>query len=305
MILSRIQSVEVAAGRLHAVENEIRGLTETLTELKRRHEESTQAVRAADEKEHALRSIAHLLRERAARQGIEEAENGVAQVAAWRGEIDQKQKAAAAVEAGLAQMCLPSSTQLAALKQLDHQLQIARVRLSVGLHAQLRPKRSLKLSVRRDDEMPVQHDLSDTLFETSAIRQIQFDIEDLAELTLSGGAKGNRDEVELLQNRWLTEAQPVFTRAGVTTLDDLVRMTIEAAQRAQEISDARDVAAQLEQRVADQRDWTTLRAVRQRELAAAGDGLGDADREALAATARSLGITDLADTDRLLDSTSD
>ena len=94
---------------------------------------------------------------------------------------------------------------------------------------------------------------------------------------------------------------PVFTRAGVTTLDDLVRMTIEAAQRAQEISDARDVAAQLEQRVADQRDWTTLRAVRQRELAAAEDGLGDADREALAATARSLGITDLADTDRLLD----
>jgi hypothetical protein len=294
VLLTRIRSVEAATTRATTEESQHCVLTATITTLKQRHEEAMNAVRAADEQEQALRSITQLLRSNAARRGIEEAENGLAQVTAWREEIAQQRAAATALEESLARVSLPSATQLEDIKHLDHQRQLALARLSVGLQLQLRPKRQLTVGVRRDDEAPSQHELSDTSFETSATRQIQLDLEGLAEITLSGGQIDARDQVNALQQRWLTEATPVLQQAGVATLEELASLASDVAKRSQDLQAAHRVADQLDQRVADQRDWAALRADHQRELAAAEDSLGPADRETLDATARRLGIADAA-----------
>lgn len=299
--LARIRSVETATNRLRTAESESRSLTEDIAEIARRHEESTNAITDADAREGTLCSIANLFRKRAAEQGIDEAENGLAQIASWSAEVDQKRAAIAALEEGLAQISLPTSAELEDFKQLDHQLQLARARLSVGLHVQLQPKKVLKISVRRDDEVPEQHELGDAILETSANGKIRLDIEDVAEIILSGGAKEVRDEARRLGDNWLAEVEPVLKRLGAATLDDLVRIANEATLRSQEIQDILRAATQLEQRVADQRDWAGVRADRQRELAAAGEGLIMASPEALDAAAAKLGISDLANTESQLD----
>jgi AAA domain len=298
--LTRIRSVETTTNRVRTVESESRGLTEAIAEIAQRHDESTTAILDADAREGTLCSIANLFRRRAAQQGIDEAEKGLAQIASWRAEVDQKRATIAALEDGLAQIILPTSAELEDFKQLDHQLQLARARLSVGLHVQLQPKKGLKISVRRDDEAPEHHDL-DTVLETSANSKIRLDIEDVAQINLSGGAKEARDEAGRLADHWLAQVEPLLKRLGAATLDDLVRMASDATQRSQEIRDVLRAVAQLEQRVADQRDWSGVLADRQQELVAAGEGLIMASPEALDAAAVKLGISDLADAASQLD----
>src|SRR5262249_47667505 len=176
------------------------------------------AVREADEREQMLRSIARLFHWKAVRQGIEEANTGLAQVTAWREEIDRNRAAAAALEASLAKMRLPSAAQLEAIRQLDQQLQVAHARLSVGLHVEVGPKRKMKVSVRRDDEAPERHALSDAALETSASRHMLLDLEGIAEIVLSGGTEEARAQAERLQTLWAAEVEPLLQRAGAATL---------------------------------------------------------------------------------------
>jgi DNA repair exonuclease SbcCD ATPase subunit len=294
VLIDRIRSVEAATKRVDTEEGQNRQLTETIAELKRRHEESIRAVQATDEREGSLRSVACLIRMRAARQGIEEADKGMTQVSVWREEIKRLRSAADAVERGLAGIDLPLPAQLEEIKELDRQLETARARLSVGLYLQLRPKRKLKVSVRRDDGEYAQHTLRETPFETIANRQITLDIEDLGEITFAGGGSDSREQVDTLQKRWVREAEPVLQRVGVKALDDLISMAMETAKRSQEVQDAHRAADQIEQRVADQRDWAALRAAHERDLQAVADALGAADQSELDATAHRLGIYDLA-----------
>ena len=71
-------------------------------------------------------------------------------------------------------------------------------------------------------------------------------------------------------------------------------MAMEAAKHSQEVQDTRRAVAQLEQRVADQRDWAALRAAYERDLNAVADAVGQANQGLLDATAQRLGIDDLA-----------
>ena len=232
---------------------------------------------------------------------MEKAGQGLAQVNAWREEAARQRASAASLEASLAAVTLPSAAWLAELKQLDLQLQVARARLDVGLHVRIRPKRGLRVSLRRDGGEAVEHQLKDAPLETVASRQIQIDIEKLAEIAISGGAQAARDEVARLQARWLAEAEPALERANAVNLDHLARLSAEAAQRTQQAVDARRAEAQLEERAADQPDWTRLLAERQRELAAAEEALGEANRNTLERSARKLGIKDAAEAEARLE----
>lgn len=299
--LDRIHSVETAAAQVQAMEKECRGLTKSVKDLEQRRNESAAAVRDADEREGALRAIAQLIRCRVAREALEKAESGLAQITAWREEAGRKRAAAATVETALSAVTLPSAALLADLQQLDQQLQIARARLDVGLHVTIRPKRGLRVTLRRDGAEPAQYELKNSLIETSASREIGIDIEKVAEITLAGGAQAARDEVERLQKRWLAEVEPALERANAVNLDHLGRMLGDAKVRSQEIEEARRAAAQLEQRVGDQPDWAGLRAQRQKELATAEAAVGIVDRAATDATARRLRIGDLTAAETLME----
>jgi hypothetical protein len=153
----------------------------------------------------------------------------------------------------------------------------------------------MKVSVRRDEEAPERHALSDTPLDVSASRHVLLDLEGIAEIALSGGAEKARAESERLQTRWVGEAEPVLQRAGAADLDELVRVTSEASRRTEEMEETRRAASGLEQRVADQRDWASLLASRKSELVAAEERLGKADLQVLEEAARNLRIVDVAD----------
>ncbi len=299
--LDRIRTVEAAAARVQTLDKESRALAKSVKELEQRHNEAVRAVRACDERESALRAVAQSIRHRSARESLEKADSGLAQITGWREEAARKRAAAATLEAALSSMVLPSAALLADFRQTDQKLQVARARLDVGVHVRIRPKRGLRASVSRDGAEPAQHEVKDGPLEITASREIRIDIDKLAEITFSGGSQTAREEVDRLQRRWLAEAEPALERANAVNLDHLGRLVAEAELRAQDVVDTRRAADQLEQRVADQPDWAGLRTERRKELAAAEAALGQADRAAAEAMARELRIGDLAAAEKRLE----
>ena len=285
--LERIRTVQT-------VDKESRDLAGTVNSLQQTRAQLDESLEAARQREASLRSIASLIRCRNARDALQKAAAGLAQVTAWRDEAGRIRAAASALESSLSAVPLPSAALLADFRQLDQQLQLGRARLDVGLHIRIQPKRSLSVNLARDGEDPVPYDLNGGTLETSAASEVLIDIEQVAEIAVTGGAQTAREEVARLRNRWLAEVEPALERANAVTLDHLGRMVADVAQRSQEIHEARRSAAQLEQRAADQPDWATQKALRQQELAAAEAALGAADRAAAEALSRKLRITDLA-----------
>jgi chromosome segregation ATPase len=288
--IERINAVTTQAIRVHDLEDENRTLSENVQNLERQYGQAVTAVQVVDEQEQTLKAIRHLFLARLAQGQIEEAEKNLAQITAWRAEANRKRTEAAALQNALPDVPLPSSAQLEALKRVQNELQIAQARLDVGLYIRLLPKRELHLSVRRDEENLTQHNLTGSPLEVIASREVHLDIEDLAEITVSGGAEDSRDSLRSLHDRWLAEAQPVLTLAKVATLDELVHMVASVAQCSNEIQEAGRAASQLEQRVADQPDWEGALEQRRLELASADEALRSSDRRELEAAARQLGI---------------
>jgi hypothetical protein len=299
--LERIQAAEAAATRVQAIEKEGPTLTKSVMELEQRHRESARAVQAADEQEGALQAIVQLIRCRSAHEAIGKAESGLAQINSWRVDATRKRAAASALDAELAELKLPSPALLADFRQLDQELQVARARLEVGLHVRIRPKRTLRLALRRDGAETAQHELQDAPLETEAHREVRIDIDKVVEIAVSGGEHAARDEVNRLQKRWLEEAEPALERANAVNLDHLGRMVTHAAERQQEIQEARRAASQLDQRIADQPDWAGLRRERQEELEAAESALARADRNAAESLAGQLSISDLTGAEERLE----
>src|SRR5262249_35683418 len=142
----------------------------------------------------------------------------------WREEAARKRAAAANLETSLSAVTLPSAAMLAELRQLDQELQIARGKVDVGLHVRIKPKRALRLTAKRDGSEAALHEVKDTPLEISAGRDIRIEIDKVAEIVFSGGAQTARNDVDRLQKRWLTEAEPALERANALTLDHLGRM---------------------------------------------------------------------------------
>jgi len=295
--ISRIHLAEAATFRVASAESEIHKLTESIAKIAWRREESSNAIRDANEQELQLSGIASLFRVKAARLGIEEAEAGLARIASWTAEADQKRAAAAALKEALSQVSLPSSAEIEAFKKLAQQLEVARAKLSVGLQVQIQPKKNLKISVHRDDEPPQRHELASEPLSITANSEIQVTIEDVADLIMSGGEKDARDEAQRLSERWASEVEPVLTRLGAANIDGLIRLSNESSDRSREIEGLSSEVSQLEQRIADQRDWSGSLAQYRTSLAEAEDALGAGSVDALEGAISRLGIKDLAETE--------
>jgi DNA repair exonuclease SbcCD ATPase subunit len=288
--IERITAVATQTARVHALEDENRTLDRTIKELEQQHDQAAREVQALGKQEHTLRSIGHSLKAQVAQQKIEEAERNLGQITAWRIEASQKRSAALALQNSIPNISLPSPTQLEMLRQLYNELQVARARLDVGLNVLFRPKRELRVSVRRDEESPIQYDLTSLSLETSASREIYLDIEDLAEITFFGGEQHSRDAFQSLQNRWLVEGEPALRLAKVVNLDELANIVASVQQQSTEIQEANRAASQLEQRAADQPDWSDALEQGRLELASADEALRSIDRRELERASRHLGI---------------
>src|SRR5262249_14728223 len=273
----RATSVVSQAVNVGELEEANRTNVESLKALERQHSDAVNTLQKAGDQESELIAVSHLLKARVAAAAIDEAERSLAQVSAWRKTAAETRGQVEALKISLLAAHVPPSMELEELKQLANEIQVARARVDVGLQAKVRAKRPVRLSVRRDGETPIQHDLSVSPLDVSASREITLDIDDLVEVVVSGGVQEARDALVALEKRWTAEVQPVLVRANATNLGELAAMVAANLQRSYEIAEKERLASQLDQRVADQPDWTGTLAKRRPQLAAAEEFLKGID----------------------------
>ena len=293
-----IRRVEAADAKVRKLETELRGLVKSAKDAQKKRESLSKERQELEQQERELRGMRAVLRGKAAQDNIQQAEKGLAQVARWRSDAADKLDAAAVLEAAQPRFPLPSREQLDKFHRLDSDMRVAAAKLDVGLSLTLRAKRPMRIAVQSDGVGETTVDLTTSTFEAGARRQMQLDIEGVAEITISGGAADARQDAERLERLWAIEAGPALQAAGAATLEDLGRMVGEAAARDTEIRSARQEAAQLEQRAADQADWAGLLAEGQREVAAAEVELVGSDRAKLEKAAAKLEIKAASDIDK-------
>jgi hypothetical protein len=298
--LDSIHILEAATENVRTLEADLQELIETADGIRKRHDCALETIRREEEQERALRNVGHFLHCRVAYTATKQAESGLAQISAWRNEAERQRLAAADLQNVQPKISLPSPVQLADITQLHQELEIARARLSVGLSVTIQPKRALRVLVHRDDSDQTEHKLVDSTFEASASREIQLNVEGIADIAVSGGAQDAREKFETIQARWIAEVEPVLKRAEAANFEAFAHIARDAAQRSEAIQELQRVATQLEQRAADQPDWAGLLAVRQREAAAAELLLEARDRTEAERLMCEFGITDVAEVDHRL-----
>jgi hypothetical protein len=296
--LEAIRRVEAADAKVRSIDREVHALTETASTLQKIHEKTTAARQELAEQQLELSAVRAGFRWQTASDGFQQAEKALEQTAAWKSEAADWRTKAAALESAQPSFELASRDDIENFRRLESDLRVARAKLEVGLSVTLRPKRPIRISVQRDGAAATRQDLSRSAFEVTARREISIEIEDIAEITLAGGAQDARQEVERLDRRWSMEAEPALAEAGVNSLDELALVVSDAAQRTANRHAAVREAAQLEQRIADQPDWASLLPQRQQDLAAADAALGGEDRAKLAQRAAKLRIHDADDADK-------
>jgi hypothetical protein len=292
--VSRMQWIELIGERTRAVETAAGQNAKRIGELTIQHTEAVQSLREADEQEAELAGIALLFRGNLARATIDETEKAIAQIDLWREQAFQHRSAAIKIETRLDKSVLPSAADLDSLQQLEHEVQIARARVGVGLHLALRPRRELDISMQRDGRPLERIAAGEELIETSATGEIQLDIDGVAEIRLTGGDKSAREKAEQLQARWTAEAHPVLKQTGLASLSDISTAIKGRAISLEQIHKLRREADALDHRILDQRDWAGALAKGQQDLARAEIQLEGKDRELLQTVALKLRISDLA-----------
>ena len=293
-----IRRVEAIDAKVHKLDAELRGLVKLAKDAQKKRESLSKEREELEQKERELRGIRAVFRRTAAQDNIQQAERGLAQVARWRSAAADKMGAAAILEAAQPRFPLPSREQFDKFGLLHSDMRVAAAKLDVGLFVTLRAKRPMRISVQSDGVGATTLDLTTSTFEAGARRQMRLEIQDLAEIAISGGAADARQDAERLERLWAMEAGPALQAAGAATLEDLGRMMSEVAARDTEIRSARQEAAQLEQRAADQANWIGLLAEGQRELAAAEVELVGSDRAKLEKAAAKLGIKTTSEIDK-------
>jgi AAA domain len=292
--VSRMQWIESIAERTRATETAAGQIAKSIGELTIQHAEAVKSLREAEDHEAELAGIAQLIRGNLTKATIDEAEKAIAQIEAWRQQALQHRRAANEIETMLDKSVLPSAAEVDALQRLEHEVQIARAGVGVGLHLSLRPKRELDVSIQRDGQAVERTVAREGLVETSATGEIQLDIDGVAEIRLTGGDKSAREKAERLQARWTAEAHPVLKQTGLASLSDVSAAIKERVRSVEEIHKWRREADALDHRILDQRDWASALTKGQQDLTSTEIGLEGKDRKALNAVALKLRISDLA-----------
>jgi hypothetical protein len=292
--VSRMQWIESIGERTCAIETASGKIAKSIGELTNQHAEAVKSLREADDHEAELAGIAQLIRGNLARTTIDEAQKAITQIETWRDQAFQHRREAIEIETMLDKSVLPSALEVDALQRLEHEVQIARARVGVGLHLSLHPKRELDVSIQRDGRAPERTVAREGPIETSATVEIQLEIGGVAEIRFTGGDKSAREKAEHLQARWTAEAEPVLKQTGLASLSDVSAAIKERARSVEEIHKRRREAEALDHRISDQRDWVGALAKGQQDLASAEIGLDGKDRKALKAVALRLRISDLA-----------
>jgi DNA repair exonuclease SbcCD ATPase subunit len=158
----------------------------------------------------------------------EEAQTASREVAASRTAATEKRAEAEGVRREVAGWRMPSIDDLLALRELQTQVRVAEERLAVGLSVRLEPHREIAVKITEDEEES-EHRLREAgTFEARSRMSLQ--LPDLDVHIVGGGAEAQA-QAEDLRARWAEASLPVFTRTGLSSLEELDQRAGEARER--------------------------------------------------------------------------
>jgi DNA repair exonuclease SbcCD ATPase subunit len=126
-------------------------------------------------------------------------------------------------------LAIPSSSQLASMRQLANALAAARGALDVGLVLTLTPKRLLDIAIRKDDNASDSVSTAES-FEIEANAQVEIDIVDSALVRVRGGRREAQEKIRTLEERWNLEVAPHLAAVGATDLAGLDAKVVEVQE---------------------------------------------------------------------------
>ena len=156
-------------GQVPELDAKLRRLEASAGKLGQRHADCVAALAAADREATELQALGRWFRLSEAKAELRGAEEGLAQVMAWREAAVQKRKEAAALQAD-APANLPTVAQLENWTRLEQEIRVERAKLDVGLQVSIRPKRGLRLRIRQDGGPAAVHDLHTSPMEFPALQ---------------------------------------------------------------------------------------------------------------------------------------
>jgi hypothetical protein len=133
--------------------------------------------------------------------------NAVDRLSDLRARLDVLSKERSVLAERRSPIAVPSSSQLASMRQLANTLAAARGALDVGLVLTVTPKRLLDIAIRKDDT-PSDSVSTAESFEIEADAEVEIDIADIASVRVRGGRREAQEKVGTLEERWNLEVAP-------------------------------------------------------------------------------------------------
>ena len=268
-------------------------LAKELAKMQRDHESALTTLRDLDHQQNKLTAVGHLLKVRAAEAAVGEAGQKLDQVNAWRKEAAEIRADAESLRTVLLANPGPSHNDIERIKKIATNLQVAHARLEVGLQAKIQVKLPLRVSIQADGAPAGAPALLSAPLDVAAGRALTIDIENVAEISVVGGAKDARDVVTALESRWAAEVMPILAHSNAKDVEELVALALSKAEQTKDMSDKERRASELDQRISDQMGWGASLEKAETELASAKSLLGT-DFKAVEDAARQIGVDDPA-----------
>lgn len=217
---------------------------------------SERARREAEAQRRQLDALLALRRLEDAEARLADAERAEAEATRLREEATAKRAEAQATHDEVEALALPSADEIAALRALEQSTKLAEARLGGGLALTVRASSGASV-VATPDDADTGRDVAQGQT-VEATRRIVVQVDGVT-LEVVGGEADARAEVESLQTRWRSEAEPVLARLklhSVEALEQQRRVTDErlaAALRQVESATSLEERASALQGLADQR----------------------------------------------------
>ncbi|MBT3221189.1 MAG: hypothetical protein HN348_19070, partial [Proteobacteria bacterium] len=256
--LARLRAAFRAHEERQRAQTEVERTTSKLTDLEEVLQRATASLEASKNEQQTMATVGLLIKQKELERRIESTNADLSAASTNREEAHKRRKEAKKLRTSFP-ADLPPSEVVQGLEKLQSELELAKARLGGGLLVAVELLKEMALHAELDG-VSESTGGSPRTFEFEAKRTATLRIGDSATVSIIAGEEDARRAVEELRVRWQTEAVPVFTHSGFSSLRDL-KLAIDRQ------SFALESASRLEKEAAALDEQSVL-------LERAGDGLG-------------------------------
>jgi hypothetical protein len=217
-------------------------------------------LKALDDEAELLRHVEILGLLRAAEAAVVAHDGVIAEGTAIR----ERAKALCAEADATTTSTVPTTSEIAALRQLREDRRIAEARLGGGITLVLRPRRPLSFQATRDGILELSVSSNDAPVTIAADRAIRLSIDDVADVEIAAGEASARQAAADLRDRWEREGAAVLRSHRIDTVEQLENLRAAADEAQRTADERRREAARLDAEATEREqragDRATLRA---------------------------------------------